>query len=476
MKLLIYGLGSLFQKHRDEIPMKEVEAFVDKSVLPNKLLCGIPVIQPNKIEDCKYDYIVVFSDKFYNSIREELETLYFVSSEKILSWRAIVPNNDMRFQDVKALILYYIRAFQPKHFLDIGGHKFFGVVSPSNGILRDEVSMDLLGKSKFPYEAMFYRNIIEDISCVNETYDFALMSDYQPGKIEILKHLKVKQLILIHRYSLLDTKEQMLLLEDTLNMRCKVLYLPDAVLYYLLEKKDSSLDCVNYVITHKAYPIQQDEMYKTLCVGKYAQVDAFSEQQGDSIFRYNDRINETTGIYWIWKNTNSAFVGLSHYRRYFYNNSFCNKMNRLDKSRIEQILCDDGYDIILSEFKTLDWSIYENIERTVGVDFNANAYRLFENAIKEKHPDYLEAFHYILQNNSMYICNMFVTRREVFEKYCEWLFSFLLDVTDQLDVSKGNSFQKRTAGYYSEVLLSVWVVMQHMKIFELPLTDVFAKK
>ena len=78
-----------------------------------------------------------------------------------------------------------------------------------------------------------------------------------------------------------------------------------------------AFDIVDYVITHKEYNIPQDEMYRKLCVGKYREDGELCEQDGENITQYNERINELTGLYWIWKNTESEYVGLSHYRRYF---------------------------------------------------------------------------------------------------------------------------------------------------------------
>lgn len=234
----------------------------------------------------------------------------------------------------------------------------------------------------------------------------------------------------------------------------------------------SDIDCVDYVVTHRAYPIDEDDLYRTLCVGDYCndrKDGEFSELDGDSIHEYNSRINECTGLYWIWKNTSSEYVGLSHYRRFFYRDAESDEIVRLNKRRIKEILVENDYDIILSLLFNLNWTVYHNMEMTIGAEFCETGYKLFYDAIMEKQPDYLDSYVDVFAHNRMYTCNMFVTRRDILNRYCEWLFSFLLDVADKFDVSSGKFGQTRAAGYFAEVMWTVWLSRQNLKIFELPI-------
>ena len=223
------------------------------------------------------------------------------------------------------------------------------------------------------------------------------------------------------------------------------------------------IDCKNYVITHRDWPIVEDDMYRALCVGKFRNPGWLSEQDGENISKYNDRINEATGLYWIWKNTDSEYVGLSHYRRYFNNHG-----RRLDRTGVENILVNDGYDIILAPIR-LAWPVYENIRMAVDKDLSTVAAHVFLHKIREKHPEYEVAFQKVLHGDRMFICNMFVTRREILNKYCEWLFSFLTDATDLIDVEYEYGFRRRTAGYMAEIMWTVWMEKQNLKVYEMPL-------
>jgi len=210
----------------------------------------------------------------------------------------------------------------------------------------------------------------------------------------------------------------------------------------------------NYVITHRDWPIVEDRLYKALCVGGFRKEGWLCAADGENIEQYNDRINETTGLYWIWKNADSEYVGLSHYRRYFRDNELgC----RLNVERTVNILAEK--DIIMPAIK-LGWPVLMNIAMASGDTLAETGYKLFRDAIAKKQPDYVEAFYRVMSGNFMYYCGMFMTSREIVNSYCEWLFSFLLDVVDKIDVSQLGFYEKRVCGYFCEAFWTVWL-MEH---------------
>ena len=77
-----------------------------------------------------------------------------------------------------------------------------------------------------------------------------------------------------------------------------------------------------------------------------------------------------------------------------------------------------------------------------------------------------------MNNNKMYICNMIFTKKEILDKYCEWLFSFLLEATDNIDITTMNAMQQRVAGYYGEVMLTVWLNKQQYQIYDMPILNI----
>ena len=217
---------------------------------------------------------------------------------------------------------------------------------------------------------------------------------------------------------------------------------------------------MNYVITHRDFNIAQDDFYKVLCVGDFRKDGWLCAADGNNIEQYNDRLNETTGLYWIWKNTKEKLVGLSHYRRYF------NDGQRLDKAKAEEIL--NTNDIIMAPIR-LGWSIMTNIEMASGETLGKSVGAMFREVIAEKQPNYVEAFDKVMDGNFMYYCGMFVTSRKVLNAYCKWLFSFLTYAADRISIEGADVYQRRTAGYYGETMMSVWMKRQGLKVYEMPL-------
>lgn len=226
------------------------------------------------------------------------------------------------------------------------------------------------------------------------------------------------------------------------------------------------IDCKNYIITHKEYPIEQDDMYRALCVGDYRCDGMLSEKDGENISRYNPRINECTGLYWIWKNTTSEYVGMCHYRRWFYNCRYIHDHSRLDANRVEELLRDS--DIILTEKSRFAWRLFDNCAIELGKDVNLAANSVFIDLIRDRQPEYLDAYCDAMEGNEMHIFNMFVTRRDVLNQYCEWLFSFLLDAADRISTEGLNTKQRRIAGYYAEMMWTVWLKNQKLRVHEQP--------
>ena len=234
----------------------------------------------------------------------------------------------------------------------------------------------------------------------------------------------------------------------------------------------SGIDCVNYVITHKPCEIKQDGLYRGLCVGGLRLDGMMCELDGENIAEYNERINETTGLYWMWKNADSEYLGLSHYRRWFFNARYPGDESRLDAERIEEILVLNGYDMILTNQYVFHDSVFDGIVSSINYNYAlaVEGYNVFLEELREKHPEYVSAFHGVMKDRPAYLKGMFVTRREIVNAYCEWLFSFLPEAADRIDVSgfSPGARERRVAGFFAEFLWTVWMSMHKYRVFTLP--------
>ena len=80
------------------------------------------------------------------------------------------------------------------------------------------------------------------------------------------------------------------------------------------------------VATHKKYEMPQDAMYLPLHVGAEGKTDQNGnpldlgyqkDNTGENISNKNAAYCELTGLYWAWKNLDTDYTGLAHYRRHF---------------------------------------------------------------------------------------------------------------------------------------------------------------
>lgn len=230
---------------------------------------------------------------------------------------------------------------------------------------------------------------------------------------------------------------------------------------------------------------KDDEIYKPIIVGanycNFKQTGYLSDNIGNNISHKNNKYCELTALYWAWKNLSSEeYVGLSHYRRYFlFNyNSIC-RLDRLpirksnnyfiglispQKEEIEEIL--KIYDIILPYQKNLFLSVREDYYRDkvcYQKDFD-----IMEQIILEKYPEYATSVLEVFNGNKMHHFNMFVLKKDKFDKYMKWLFDVLFECENRIDTSKYSQTESRVLGFLAERLFTLYI--HHNKFTKYELT------
>ena len=92
-------------------------------------------------------------------------------------------------------------------------------------------------------------------------------------------------------------------------------------------------DITIIVATHKKYKMPSDKMFLPLHVGAEGKGDLgyTKDNIGDNISEKNPKFCELTGLYWAWRNLNSEYIGLAHYRRHF-------SLKRKSKDKFNNIL------------------------------------------------------------------------------------------------------------------------------------------
>lgn len=162
------------------------------------------------------------------------------------------------------------------------------------------------------------------------------------------------------------------------------------------------------------------------------------DDTGDNISDLNRYFCELTGIYWAWKNYdklgNPDYIGFMHYRRPFSSETLANYadyditacMENVKKTIKTQFVASHGqvsYDVLCSVLSKQDKTDFENyINRTTG-----------------------------------YFYNMFIMKKDIFFKYCEWLFEILFKFHKKTDYHHLSFYNLRMPGYVAERLTGCFI-------------------
>ena len=231
--------------------------------------------------------------------------------------------------------------------------------------------------------------------------------------------------------------------------------------------------CV-YVVTYKDLQLAEPpEGYKIIHAGRGLSKDIGydGDNTGDNISSLNVYLNELTALYWMWKNTTHTVVGLNHYRRFFTESpdtSFAYE-KILTKDAALKLL--ERYDFITSTATYEILTQRELIKNDCKEELTTLAENVFRKHLIKAQPDYLPAFEEVMNALTIYRSHLFITRRNIFDAYCKWLFSFLLDATDEIlrtaDLANLPFTPRRLIAFFAERMLTVWLQRNRMRIKEL---------
>ncbi len=220
------------------------------------------------------------------------------------------------------------------------------------------------------------------------------------------------------------------------------------------------MDIRIYVMTHRRFEVWPDPMYVPLHVGRACARDLGlpGDDTGENISERNCYYSELTGFYWLWKNGPALdYIGTCHYRRYLIDD----QEKIFTRAAYARLLQD--YDVITTKRVKLNNSYYDGF----CANHNRKALDMTGTVIKERHPQYYEAFLSLVNGTETYFGNILVTSRPLFDAYCEWLFDIFFAVADRIELETGeDAYHKRVFGFISEFLLLVWVTVKQLKVLE----------
>lgn len=225
-----------------------------------------------------------------------------------------------------------------------------------------------------------------------------------------------------------------------------------------------------FVMTHKQFEVPCDPMYIPLHVGHKTAKNNYGylgDDTGDNISELNSYYAELSGVYWVWKNCKDVEnVGICHYRRYLTSE----EGYVFAEAEYEQILSE--YDIITTKLLELPGSYRDGF----GAHHNVSTLDETGHVISQLYPDYYETFVRLVHQNRTYFGNIMVAKKELYDKYCEWLFAILFALQKRIDLSFADDYHRRVFGFISEFLLYVWVMANQYRAFECRVAVIGEKK
>lgn len=230
---------------------------------------------------------------------------------------------------------------------------------------------------------------------------------------------------------------------------------------------------------HKKAPLFKDEILTPIHVGrenalhrldpdsenyKWLMENMIGDNTGDNISALNDSYNEMTALYWAWKNYdklgNPDYIGLMHYRRHFVLHEGEQKVYN-----IQDFNQDTYYDVINYSVEKLQ-KLVEGCDFVTHIGRVQHVYRHFiENQRKtdidtaneivlEKYPEYKEVMEEYYTGNDSNFCNMNIFSREIFFRYCEWIFDILGEFEKRVDINEKRFFiSERLTGIFVAKLM-----------------------
>lgn len=200
--------------------------------------------------------------------------------------------------------------------------------------------------------------------------------------------------------------------------------------------------------------------------------DMLHDDTGENISDKNDFFCELTAIYWAWKNYdklgNPDYIGFMHNRRHFIFNEKEYKINKwglveftdFNEDYLEACSLDDESVRSLVENWDAVLPIKINVGKTIRDQYksghNEKDFDMALQVLCEMHPEYSHLADEYSKSMDGYYLLMGIYKRDLFFRYCEWLFDLLFKLFDRIDYTGYTPYQARVCGFLAERLTGIF--------------------
>lgn len=421
----------------------------------------------------EFDYLVLTTLKNFAAYNKVAVKNDFISAKAVTAEQFNdFPKEFFYDPNVGYRLLAWLRKFSVKTLLDADGFFAKSKIFGGNGFTE----IDCVTEENLPpIVENIYRHAYKNFAQVGlKRYDAIFLAEREPLEFDLALNYTKNLADKIFTYARKGSELEKHLLDTKAKFSSgKGLRLATGNLFFVERKVPKTFKM--FVVTHKKTPHEGKlpDGYEIIHAGHALSTEDFGyggDDTGDNISDLNLYLNELTALYWFWKNTSEEFVGLCHYRRFFSASD--------DKFAYEKILSrEDALKVLATHDIILGKAFFGvlNQREFVANDCGEKLAHIGETILRKhllKHqPNYLDALEFVLNSKEVFKCNMFVTRRNVLDAFCTWLFSFVTDATREIlrtaHLEKFSWTPRRLMSFLAERMLHVWLYKQRLRIKEL---------
>ena len=193
-----------------------------------------------------------------------------------------------------------------------------------------------------------------------------------------------------------------------------------------------------------------------------------SLRKESNISHLNKKFSELTGMYWAWKNYdklgNPDYIGFVHYRTLFtlikytgYEKNYMDACGYTTKNLYPLLKSYKYIGTPSFKYAVNSYEAYKELQQWGG---DIVFYDTFLELLKEKYPkDYIDFVNWNKQQETGPYKNMFITSKEEFFKYSEWIFPKLLELDKKMadyPYNKKHPGAVRSIAWLSEIVTSFY--------------------